>query len=98
MSDFVVKLVVLLVFCGGLIGYGVYSGRRTKSSSDFNLGDKSAPGWVVALSERAAGCAVFPLQETKARAMMSERISGSDFFSYASSLLAIEHNIQNMFV
>ena len=54
MSDFVVKLVVLLVFCGGLIGYGVYSGRRTKSSSDFNLGDKSAPGWVVALSERAA--------------------------------------------
>ena len=54
MSDFVIKLIVLVVFIGSLLGYGIYHGRNTKSSSDFNTGGRSVPGWVAALSERAA--------------------------------------------
>ena len=54
MSDFAVKLAVLVVFIGSLLGYGIYHGRNTKSSSDFNTGGRSVPGWVAALSERAA--------------------------------------------
>ncbi len=54
MSDFAVKLTVLIVFIGGLLGYGIFHGRNTQSSSDFNLGGRSVPGWVAALSERAA--------------------------------------------
>lgn len=54
MSDFAIKITILLIYAFGLIGYGVYEGRKTKTATDFNLGGRSVPGWVAGLSERAA--------------------------------------------
>ena len=34
---------------------GLWQARKTKSQSDFVLGDKKLPGWMLALSERATG-------------------------------------------
>ena len=34
---------------------GLWQARRTKSQSDFVLGGKKLPGWMLALSERATG-------------------------------------------
>jgi sodium/proline symporter len=54
MSDFAIKLTVLVVYAVGLVAYGMYEGKKTKNVSDFNLGGREIPGWVAALSERAA--------------------------------------------
>ncbi len=38
-----------------LIAFGIYQGRKVKTSSDFAIADRKLPGWVAALSERATG-------------------------------------------
>jgi sodium/proline symporter len=38
-----------------LVLLGLWQARRTKSQSDFVLGGKKLPGWMLALSERATG-------------------------------------------
>lgn len=46
------------VFVGYFIltlALGLWQARRTKSQSDFVLGGKKLPGWMLALSERATG-------------------------------------------
>jgi SSS family solute:Na+ symporter len=43
-------VIVLVVYIGVLIGVGVWSGRRTKTVSDFTIGNRSIGPWVTALS------------------------------------------------
>ncbi len=38
-----------------IIIYGIYQGRKVKTSTDFAIADRKLPGWVAALSERATG-------------------------------------------
>ncbi len=38
-----------------LILFGLYHGRKVKTSSDYAIGGRNLPGWVAALSERATG-------------------------------------------
>ena len=38
-----------------LISWGIYQGRKVKTSSDFAIAGRNLPGWVAALSERATG-------------------------------------------
>ena len=48
-------LVVMLAYMSLLILWGVYQGRKVKTSSDFAIAGRNLPGWVAALSERATG-------------------------------------------
>ncbi len=48
-------LIVLVVYMTLLIAWGIYQGRKVKTSSDFAIAGRSLPGWVAALSERATG-------------------------------------------
>jgi len=46
---------VMLLYFIFLISFGVYQGRKVKSSKDFAIAGRKLPGWVAALSERATG-------------------------------------------
>lgn len=48
-------LIVMIVYLGLLISWGIYQGRKVKTSSDYSIAGRSLPGWVAALSERATG-------------------------------------------
>jgi sodium/proline symporter len=48
-------LIVMVIYMGLLISWGIYQGRRVKSSSDYAIAGRGLPGWVAALSERATG-------------------------------------------
>src|SRR6056297_1882994 len=48
-------LVVMITYISLLILWGVYQGRKVKTSSDFAIAGRNLPGWVAALSERATG-------------------------------------------
>lgn len=48
-------LIVMVIYLGLLIAWGVYQGRKVKTSSDYSIAGRSLPGWVAALSERATG-------------------------------------------
>jgi len=48
-------LIVMFVYVSFLITWGVYQGRKVKSTSDFAIAGRNLPGWVAALSERATG-------------------------------------------
>ncbi len=48
-------LIVMLLYLTFLISWGIYQGRKVKSSTDFSIGGRRLPGWVAALSERATG-------------------------------------------
>lgn len=48
-------LIVMIVYMTLLISWGIYQGRKVKTSSDFAIGGRNLPGWVAALSERATG-------------------------------------------
>ena len=48
-------LIVMLVYMTLVIGWGIYQGRKVKTSSDFAIAGRKLPGWVAALSERATG-------------------------------------------
>ncbi|MFP4023018.1 MAG: sodium/proline symporter [Thiohalospira sp.] len=48
-------LVVMIIYITLLITWGVYQGRKVKTSSDFAIAGRKLPGWVAALSERATG-------------------------------------------
>lgn len=75
MSDFAIKLCVLIVYAASLIGYGVYEGRKTKNAADFNLGGRSVPGWVAGLSERAAAESAWTLVGLPGFAFVSGLVS-----------------------
>ncbi len=48
-------LVVMVIYMGGLIIWGLYQGRKVKTSSEYAIAGRNLPGWVAALSERATG-------------------------------------------
>lgn len=48
-------LIVMIIYMGLLIAWGLYQGRKVKTSSDYAIAGRGLPGWVAALSERATG-------------------------------------------
>jgi len=48
-------LVVMITYLSLLILWGIYQGRKVKTSSDYAIARRKLPGWVAALSERATG-------------------------------------------
>ncbi|HPR58383.1 MAG TPA: sodium/proline symporter [Bacteroidales bacterium] len=54
-TDTAQLLIVMISYLVLLILWGVYQGRKVKSTSDYSIGGRSLPGWVAALSERATG-------------------------------------------
>ena len=53
MENTTLNLIVLLVYMGGLMGFGMYQGMKVKNTTDLNMGGRAVPGWACALSERA---------------------------------------------
>ena len=53
MQHMTMNLVVLLVYLGGLVSFGIYQGMKAKNTTDYNMGGRAVPGWACALSERA---------------------------------------------
>ncbi len=48
-------LMVLIVYLGIVIIWGIYQGRRVKTGEDYSIAGRKLPGWAAALSERATG-------------------------------------------
>jgi len=48
-------LIVMVTYMALLILWGLYQGRKVKTSSDYAIAGRNLPGWVAALSERATG-------------------------------------------
>ncbi len=48
-------LAVMIIYLVGLVGWGIYQGRKVKTSTDFAIAGRNLPGWAAALSERATG-------------------------------------------
>jgi sodium/proline symporter len=48
-------LIVMVIYMSLLILWGMYQGRKVKSSKDYAIAGRGLPGWVAALSERATG-------------------------------------------
>ncbi len=48
-------LIVMITYITLLILWGLYQGRKVKTSADFAIAGRNLPGWVAALSERATG-------------------------------------------
>ena len=46
---------VMIIYLVLLIGWGIFQGRKVKTSGDYSIGGRSMPGWIAALSERATG-------------------------------------------
>lgn len=55
MENQVQILIVMVTYMTLLIAWGIYQGRKVKTSSDFAIAGRNLPGWVAALSERATG-------------------------------------------
>ncbi len=55
MENTTIILIVMILYMVGLISWGIYQGRKVKTSSDFSIAGRKLPGWVAALSERATG-------------------------------------------
>ena len=55
MENQVQILIVMVVYMGLLILWGLYQGRKVKTSKDYAIAGRGLPGWVAALSERATG-------------------------------------------
>jgi sodium/proline symporter len=50
-----IQTIVMVLYVIFLISFGIYQGRKVKSSEDFAIAGRDLPGWVAALSERATG-------------------------------------------
>ena len=48
-------IIVFVLYFALTLCLGLWEARKTKSQSDFVLGGKKLPGWMLALSERATG-------------------------------------------
>ncbi len=48
-------ILVMVTYISLLIIWGIYKGRKVKSSGDYAIAGRNLPGWVAALSERATG-------------------------------------------
>jgi sodium/proline symporter len=54
MSNLAVYGVVMIAYLAGLILLGLWTGRRTRSASDFYIGGRQVGAWVTAFSFFAA--------------------------------------------
>lgn len=48
-------LIVMIAYLSLLILWGLFQGRKVKTSADYAIAGRRLPGWVAALSERATG-------------------------------------------
>lgn len=48
-------LIIFILYCIGICTIGIYFSKSIQTKSDFLLGGKKIPGWVLAFSERATG-------------------------------------------
>jgi sodium/proline symporter len=48
-------LIVMVIYLGLLVTWGIYQGRKVKTDADFSIAGRKLPGWAAALSERATG-------------------------------------------
>ena len=55
MENQVQILIVMVIYMGLLIMWGLYQGRKVKTNKDYAIAGRGLPGWVAALSERATG-------------------------------------------
>lgn len=55
MGDKLQLALVLSAYLIFLISWGIYHGRKVKTSTDYAIAGRKLPGWVAALSERATG-------------------------------------------
>jgi len=46
---------VMVAYLSMLIAWGIWQGRKVKTSGDYTIAGRQLPGWVAALSERATG-------------------------------------------
>lgn len=53
MENSVLNFIVLIVYLGFLLIFGIYQGMKAKNTTDYNMGGRNVPGWAAALSERA---------------------------------------------
>ena len=44
MENTTLNLVILLVYMGGLMGFGLYQGMKVKNTTDLNMGGRAVPG------------------------------------------------------
>src|SRR3981189_569018 len=49
-----IDAIVLLIYCLGIVGIGLWAGRRNRNLTDFALGGRSIPWWAVLASIIAA--------------------------------------------
>ena len=54
-QNFIIKIVVLMIYVGILFLIGILASKRVKSMSDYYLGGKKMGFWAVAFSARATG-------------------------------------------
>jgi len=47
--------IVMIAYLAIIVAYGIYQGRKVRSSEDYAIAGRQLPGWVAALSERATG-------------------------------------------
>lgn len=55
MTQHAQMLIVILGYLTFLILWGIYQGRKVKTSIDYSIAGRRLPGWAAALSERATG-------------------------------------------
>ena len=55
MDNQIIILSIMGIYMAFIILFGIYQGRKVKTSADFAIADRKLPGWVAALSERATG-------------------------------------------
>ena len=55
MDNQLIILSIMGIYMAFIILFGIYQGRKVKTSADFAIAGRKLPGWVAALSERATG-------------------------------------------
>lgn len=55
MGNQIAIISVMVTYITLLILWGIFQGRKVKTSKDFAIAGRTLPGWVAALSERATG-------------------------------------------
>src|SRR5688500_20361798 len=53
-SALIIDAIVLVAYFGGIVGIGLYAGRRNRDLREFALGGRSIPWWAVLASIIAA--------------------------------------------
>ena len=76
-----IDAIVLLIYFLGIVGIGLWAGRRNRNLTDFALGGRSIPWWAVLASIIAA--------ETSAATFLGAPAEGFKYRSFIYAQLAI---------